>query len=366
MQSDSFESGKSTEGMVDYDHNSAAQQRLVRFHAERIHGLVDRLGHVRPEMKIVDYGCGPGTSAIDAVKPAIEAYRARFPKSPISVCHADQPGNDWNGLFALAAGPSGYLADATAIRTEAAIGSFYERMAAEGSVALGTSFAASHWLSHAVRLHAPGTVWFADLTGDARASMAAVAQRDWTRFLHCRAAELRPGGFLLVSTLGATADDSEINGAAASGRGIYRAIQCVAQEMADEGLIDRAILDGFIFGLWFMTENEARAPLESDAMLAKAFTIEHLSVEPAPVNPSDIFAGSIGDPAEYARRYVGYTRAFGDSSLRTQLFEPSAGSAADTERLAQEFYRRLETLYQTSGEKYACEVWYLTVVLRRS
>jgi SAM dependent carboxyl methyltransferase len=366
MQTHTLESEKSTEGMVDYDRNSAAQQRMVKLHDEHIRGLVERLGRVEPEMKIVDYGCGPGTSAISAVKPAIEAYRAQFPEAPIAVCHADQPGNDWNALFALATGPSGYREGTKAIRTEAAIGSFYDQMVTEGSVDLATSFAASHWFSHAVHLHSPGTIWFADLTGQARAEMAAFAQQDWTRFLRCRALELRPGGFLFVSTLGAVADDSEINGTAASGRGIYRAIQQVAQEMADEGLLDREVLDSFVFGLWFLTEREARAPLESDPALAAAFEIEDVNVEPAPVNQADIFANAIGNPAEYARLYAGYTRAFGDSTLRTQLFEPSAGSAADADRLAQEFYRRLETLYRTSGAKYACEIWHLTVVLRRT
>jgi SAM dependent carboxyl methyltransferase len=366
MQSGAVETEQSTEGMVDYDRNSSAQQRIVRLNWDRIRGLIERLGQVEPELKIVDYGCGPGTSAIEAVAPAVEAYRARFPEAPIAVCHADQPGNDWNALFALATGPSGYCHDAKAVRTEAAIGSFYDPMAAAGTVALGLCFVASHWSSHAVRLHAPGTVWFADLTGSARAEMAALAQADWTRFLHCRALELRRGGFLLVATLGAVRDGSEINGTAASGRGIYRAVQRVAQEMADDGLIDRATLDGFVFGLWFMTESEARAPFESDPALARSFAIEEISVEPAPVNQADIFAQSIGDPAAYARLYVGYTRAFADSTLRTQLFEPSADNAAAADRLAQEFYRRLESLYREHPEKYACEVWNLTVVLRRT
>jgi SAM-dependent methyltransferase len=366
MPAEPFDSEKSTEGMVDYDRNSALQQSIVRFNAGRIRGLVDRLGHVEPEMKIVDYGCGPGRSTIEAVRPAVEAYRARFPDAPLSVCHADQPGNDWNALFELAAGPAGYREGMKAIRTQAAVGSFYDQLVADGSVSLGMSFAASHWLSHAVHLHAPGTVWFADLKGQARADMAALAQRDWTRFLRCRASELRPGGFLLVSTLGAVADDGEINGAAASGRGIYRALQRVAQEMADDGSIDREILDSFVFGLWFLTESQARAPLDSDPILAKAFEIETVRVEPAPINPSDIFVDSIGDPAAYAKHYVGYTRAFADSSLRTQLFEPCTDSAADADRLAQEFYRRLDELYRTSAGKYACEIWHLTVVLRRN
>jgi SAM dependent carboxyl methyltransferase len=177
MPTPSLEDQRSTEGMVDYGRNSAMQQRLVQYHADRIRDLVRRLGLVQPELKIVDYGCGPGPSAIDAVAPAIEAYCARFPEGPISVCHADQPGNDWNYLFDLATGPSGYRHIAETVRIEAAVGSFYDQMVAEGSVCLGTSFVASHWLSHAVCLDAPGTVWFADLTGEARVEETPLRRR---------------------------------------------------------------------------------------------------------------------------------------------------------------------------------------------
>ena len=107
MQADRQGSRGSTNGMVDYGANSGVQQQIVRLHAGRIRALVQRLGRVQPELGIVDYGCGPGTSAIDAVAPAIGAYRERFPEGRISVCHADQPGNDWNALMACVYGPSG-------------------------------------------------------------------------------------------------------------------------------------------------------------------------------------------------------------------------------------------------------------------
>ncbi len=356
---------KSTDGMVDYGRHSVAQQQLVDVMAGRIRQLTERLGLVEPELKIMDYGCGPGPSAINAVKPAIQAYRARYPDAPIAVCHADQPGNDWNALFKLAAGPSGYLAGATNLRSGAAVGSFYQQMAAAGSVALGTSFYASQWLSQAVRLNAPGAIWFADLTGSARDELAALASRDWARFLRCRAVELRPGGFFLLSTLGAVADASEVNGAAASGRGIYRAMQRVTQDMAREGAIDPQVLDHFVFGLWFLTAEEARRPLEDDPQLAEAFEIEHIGVAPAAQNPDDLFAHAIGDPAEYARLYTGHTRAFAHATLMAQVFTPSTANAAEAERLAENFYDRLQALYWQDLAKYACELWYVTVVLRR-
>ena len=365
MQADEPGNEKSTEGMTDYNRNSAAQQQIVDRQAMQIRDLVRKTGPSAPEFRIVDYGCGPGISTINVMRPAIEAYRSADPDGGIAACHADQPGNDWNTLFELASGPSGYLAGTENVRTEAAIGSFYEQMVAKGSVSLATCFTASHWFSRALHLHAPYTLWFADLEGEARAEMAAFARRDWTTFLRCRALELHSGGHLLVSTLGSVPDASEINGAACAGRGIYRALQVIAREMADEGLIDSDILDKFVFSLWFLTADEAREPIEQDKRLSDAFEIDTVSVEPAPLHPTDLFEDSIEDPVEYARLYTGYTRAFADSTLRKQLFEPSTVDAKSADSLADEFYRRLDSLYRKHTSKYAFEIWHLTVILRR-
>jgi SAM dependent carboxyl methyltransferase len=356
---------RSTEGMVDYDQNSSAQQVIISTQRERVRGLVERIRPVNSELRIVDYGCGPGTSAIIAVAPAIETCRRVHPSVQLVVCHADQPGNDWNSLFGLVWGPSGYRRGADRIRTEAAIGSFYEQMVGEASVDFGTCFVASHWLDHAVRLHSPGSLWFADLTGAARREMAEQARRDWTRFLRQRAKELRPGAFLFVSTLGSVPDASEINGTAASGRGIYRALQVVAQGMADDGLIAGSVLDEFVFSLWFLTAEEARQPIVDDPDLSRAFGIETISVEPAPENPTDFFAGLLSDPARYADAYTGYIRAFADSTLRIQLFGPSASDPTEERALAATFYARLNALYRTHLDEYAFEQWLLTVVLHR-
>ncbi|MEP3277578.1 MAG: hypothetical protein ABJN26_19255 [Stappiaceae bacterium] len=366
MKKQTTGSQKSTGGMVDYNQNSSAQKMMVASKADRIRSLVEQLGIVEPEMRMVDFGCGPGMSAIETVRPAIDAYRSLSDDAPIAVCHADQPGNDWNALFGLATGANGYIHAHNGIRIEAAIGSFYDQMVPDNSVALATCFAACHWLSHALRLDASETVWFADLEGEARDKMAALARQDWARFLHCRAREMRPGGFLVVSTLGAVSDPSECNGSAASGRGVYRALHVVTKSMSDEGLIDRDVADGFVFSLWFMTEEEARRPFETDPELASAFDIEDISVSRAGTNWSDVFAALVDEPLKYADAYTGYIRAFADSTLHTHLFSPSAKHESDVDSMASEFYRRLNALYRTDGAKYAFELWQLSVVLKRT
>jgi len=365
MKRKSRRSIASTERMVDYDRNSYMQDKIVRSRAAVLRGAVERIGPVVPEFTVMDYGCGPGHSALDAVIPVIEAYRRIDPRGAMVVRHCDQAGNDWNALFALLFGNGGYQGDGSGIRTEAVAGSFYTQLAGPGSIALGTCFTASHWLSRALAPYSPGTVWFADLEGEARREFAAFARADWTQFLRCRAAELRPNGMIIVSTLGSVPDDSEMNGVRSSARKLYRAVYDVANEMVSDGLLEASTLDHFVFPLWFPTAEEAVAPLNEEPDLKEAFEIIETSVTPTPVHPNDVYEDSLGDPVTYARLYAGYIRGFGESTLRLHLFGPSAKSPADIDNRIEEFFERLTRYYEAGLGQHASETMIATLVLRR-
>jgi len=355
----------STERMVDYDRNSFMQDQMVLSKEQQVAALVKAIGPVDPEFQVLDLGCGPAHSAMDAVRPAVNAYRTVSPNGAMAVRHMDQPGNDWNGLLKLVFGKGGYRQAGDHIRTETAVGSFYEEMAAPGSVALATCFAASHWLSRSVPLDAPGTVWFADLDGATRAEMAASARADWTRFLRCRAREIRPGGYLFVSTLGSVPDASEKNGIRASSSKLYRAIHDVAQQMVEDGLLAQSALDRFVFAVWFPTAAEARAPIDEEPDLAEAFTVVEAAVAPAAVNPQDVYIHEIGDAATYAKLYAGYIRGFAESSLRLHLFGPSAEQPEEIDALTEAFFRRLTSYYEAAPGQHAAETMIVMLVAQR-
>lgn len=365
MKRKAQQSGTATERMVDYDRNSYMQGQMVRSRAEWLRAAVERIGPVAPEFTVMDYGCGPGHSALDAVAPVIEAYRRIDPRGVMVIRHSDQVGNDWSALLALVFGPDGYQHDGSRIRTEAVAGSFYAQIAAPGSVALGTCFAASHFLSRAPSLYSPGAVWFADLEGEVRAEFAALARVDWTQFLRYRAAELRPGGMAIVSTFGSVPDDSETNGVRSSARKLYRAIFQVANRMVADGLLGAVALDRFVFPVWFPTVEEARAPINGEPDLKEAFEVIEASVTPARIHPNDVFEDSLSDPEAYARLYAGYIRGFAESTLRLHLFGPSAKSAAEVDTLTEEFFARLTRCYQAEPGRHASETMIMTLVLRR-
>lgn len=356
---------KSTAGTSDYDRNSSQQDNLILSHHDILRRLVQKIGVVEPEFKVVDYGAGPGHTAINAVRPVIEAYRQISPQGAVVICHADLPHNDWNGLFALATGRDGYSTGDDAIRIEAAVGSFYEPMAAPHSVSLAVSFTSTHWLSRPVRIHAPGAIYFGALQGTARAEMAALADADWTAFLRERARELRAGGYLLVGGLGAPVDPRLPGGYDATARHLYHAIQLVLQGMATDGRIEQGLLDAYLFPSWIRTLDELRAPLDREGDLHNSFDLVSLEVRPAAVNPDDTFGDYIGNPVRYGELYAGLVRGFSHSPLTAQIFRPSANSDDEAEGIADEFYRRLAKLYRNHPGKYALKTWVSTIILRR-
>jgi|GEM_PF-1509060 len=354
----------STDGMVDYNANSFAQRQNALRNAHVIADLARRVSVLPGPLNITDYGCGPGDSSVDTVRPALNVWQTAAAGRMKSVCHADQHGNDWNALMALVFSDHGYAKGHPDLLIHTAVGSFYDRMVPDRSVSLATCFFASHWLNHSVHLNAPETIWFGDLAGEARRQMWQQAETDWVRLLQLRAPELQSGGYLFISTLGAVPAAGEPNGVAASGRGLYRALQLITSNMTSDGLLDRKAADTFLFGFWFMTEAEARNALETHDELAGAYEIDTLEVLPLDYG-GDLFSAFLDDPADYARRYTGYTHAFASTTLRVQLFEPSANGNWSVERLETEFFRRLEDILREKTSEYAYEQWILNVILRR-
>ena len=357
-------SDRTTDGMVDYDRNSLGQKQDALRNSDMIFDLAQRVASLPGALNITDFGCGPGQSAIDTVLPALQAWKSVASTAQISVCHADQPGNDWNALMRLVFGETGYAGGSSPPLVMTAAGSFFDRMVPVNSVSLATCFAASHWLSAPYKVLAPDTVWFADLPETAHRQMWQAARQDWANFLKLRAQELKAGGYLFVSTLGAIPDASEPNGIAASGRGLYRAFEAVTTSMTTDGLLDKKTSDSFVFGLWFLTEDEAGDVFKRDEALAEAFEIEMLKVGPK-VEGGDIYSDDLHNPTEYAKRYAGFAHAFASTTLRHQLFGPSSGSEDDVDRLEREFFHRLEVLYREKTNFYAFEQWHLRVVLKR-
>lgn len=358
---------RATEGMGGkgfYDSYSAIQRDTVLQQVERLRRAVQALNLSGLELRVIDYGCGPGRNSMAAFRTVLEEIQGRRTDVPVVTVHNDQIGNDWNDLFANIQGPEGYLRHAGPLRPEASVGSFFGTVASAGSIDLGMSFMAAHWLDGAIRLPSPDTLFFADMTGAARNEIRDKANRDWTLFLRRRALEVRPGGWLVIETMSSIEDPDDPSGLAAGGHRLYRAFWRVAEGMANDGFLDPACLETFVFPLYFRELREIRAPLERETNLKAAFDIVELTSELIP-NPYVQVLADGGDARAHARNYAALARGFSESSFRNGLFDPSAASADEADRLAETFFARLEALFAAEPSRHIFDNHSMTLVLRR-
>lgn len=187
----------------------------------------------RSPLVIADYGASEGHNSLVPVGTAIDTLRARVgAEREISVAHTDVADNDFSGLFATLAGdPDSYLRRDPATFASAVGRSFYRQILPSASVALGWSSWAVQWLSVAPAPIPDHIHVGSSSDEDARATYARQAADDWRAFLAARGRELRPGGRLVVLTMG-LGDDGDFGY-----RAVIAAMYGALVELIDEGTV---------------------------------------------------------------------------------------------------------------------------------
>jgi SAM dependent carboxyl methyltransferase len=337
-----------TGGMADdYDAHSEYQRAVADAGTDRIRSCVAAVSVAADEPFVVaDFGCSTGANSMAAVSTAIDAVRARHADQAVVALHNDLPTNDWNQLFANVTG-----ARTGRVLHLASAVSFFEPATPTGSVHLGMSFSAAHWLREPPTVVVPEGFYFSEATGAARAALATQAEDDWTTFLIARAADVHAGGRLLVQMVGTDASGN------VTARRLLQAMADVAAGMAEEGLVGHDAVDHYVLPVYARTVDEARAPLGRAAV---GFSEVECRTDPV-ANPYFTRWQADGDAGRYATAYTAFVRGFTESSLRDHLFD----GVEDPERALADFFGRLSVRFRDDPERDRFDDWTLTVVLAR-
>lgn len=162
---------------------------------DRVLAARRRAGTVGSQFTIADFGSADGGASLPLMRNLVATVRAAEPQSAIVVVYEDQPSNDWASLFRLTEGAAIENAFVVASGT-----SFYNQCLPASTVDLGFSATAMHWLTE-LPAQIPDALHSACSTDPAAlAAFDAQAARDWDRIMLMRAAELKPGGQMVVAT----------------------------------------------------------------------------------------------------------------------------------------------------------------------
>jgi indole-3-acetate O-methyltransferase len=269
---------------------------------------------------MTDMGCADGGTSLEMVRQAVGAVRARWPQRPITVVYADQPRNDYNSLFHLIHGltplPT-YLDEFEDVYVLAAATSFYRPILPAGTLDLGFSATAMHWLSRkpcdlTTHVHMIGA------TGAELAAFREQGRRDWETILLRRARELAPGGRLVLVNF--CQDEAGRYLGNTGGVTMFNTFNALWRRFVAEGVISGEEYVAMTFPQYYKTVEEFTQPLTDTAspVYGAGLRLEQCETRVVPC-PFAAEFHQHGDAARFAHEYIPTLRSWTESTFLAAL-----------------------------------------------
>jgi hypothetical protein len=328
-----------------YSANTVGAKSAIDKLAGRVVEAVARMPEAAPGLPfaIADYGAADGGTSMDLMRRTIAAIREREPERQITIAYTDLPHNDFAALFRLTQGMLGEtsgapVADIPGVFIFGSGTSFYKQIVPDGSLSLGFSATAMHWLSArpcliADHVHAVGAA------PEEREAFRAQAMKDWETILLHRARELRAGGRLVFANF--CVDDAGRYLGHTHGVNMFDAFARHWRDLRDAGRISQTEYAGATFQQFYKTPGEFAAPFRDpeSAVSRAGLRLEHISTILTPCPYAEDFDRH-RDAEAFARAYVPTLRSWSETVFAGAL--NPARPAAERAAIADEFYGAYE------------------------
>ena len=296
-----------------------------------------------------DMGTADAGTSFDMIGKAIDAIRGRFPDRDVQIVYTDQPRNDYNAIFRLVhglAGGPGYLRRHENVQVLASATSFHERILPRGVLDLGFSATAMHWLSRKpcdIEDH----VHMVGASGPRLAAFRAQGAADWEAILSHRAAELAPGGRLVLANFGIDEEGRHLGHT--GGVDMFDAFNRIWRRMASGGAISDGEYRAMTLPQHYRTVEEFRAPLDDpgNPVRMAGLRVEHCESRVVPCPFAAEFERH-GDAERFARDYIPTLRSWSAATFRAAL-DPSRPDD-ERDRIVDAFYDAYEATVREAPE----------------
>ena len=314
--------------------------------------------------RATDMGAADGGTSVDLWRRVLGEVRRRAPSRPIEMIYTDLPRNDFSQLFRMIHGQTdvrSYLPEVPNLAVLASATSFHDQIVPAGTLDLGFSATASHYVSK-VPCDITRHVHMVGAKGAEREAYLAQGRADWRRMLLARARELKPSGRLVLVNFGIDADNRWLGHT--GGQCMFDTFDVLWRGMVEDGRITAREYQETNFPQVYRRQAEFVAPLEdaSDPVHQAGLRLE--SVESRMVRcPYALDFERHGDATSFARVYIPTLRSWSEPVFAKGL--SSERSPEDREAILDEFFDRYERRVAAAPEGHGMDYVHIYLVCRK-
>ena len=288
-----------------------------------------------------DMGCADAGTSMTMVGTVLKEVRRKLPSRPIQMVYTDLPRNDFSQLFRNVLGHSdvaSYFDEIDDLFVFASGTSFHRPIFAPGTLHLGFSATASHYLSEKpakIENH----VHMVGANAAERAAYTEQGRRDWEAMLLHRARELAPGGRLALFNFGIDEEGRYLGNT--GGISMFDTFGALWAGLRDEGSITAEEYVDTNFPQHYRTVDEFTWPLRDpgNPVHRAGLRLEHAQTRVVRC-PFAVHFEEHGDAAKFAREYIPTLRSWSESTFASGLSPDRP--LPEREAILDRFYDRYE------------------------
>eukprot|EP00536_Pseudo-nitzschia_multiseries_P007342 jgi/Psemu1/17762/gm1.17762_g len=330
--------------------------------------------HESRAFHVADYGTADAGTSLGLLSKVVRAVRERTndtDEKEVVIHYEDQLNNEWKSVFNHALGNI-KVSDAynQKIDTPYSLGGvfveangvgFHQQCYASGSIDLGVSFTAMHWLSSS-----PSSLRDTDAMHAARCpdgppeAERLQAETDWLNILQARSRELSPGGrFVCVNFC--VSKEGYFLGQTDVGSSMWDSFEHAWNKLAEEGIIDRDEQSDVSFPSYYRTTEEFLAGIERCPDLKLVSAEEKIVRCPYREQYVESESENKMSPEEYAKSFT--TRTWSHSTFKAALSDTR--TEEEKENILGQFWSNYEALVSESPETHGMDYVHSYLVVEK-
>ena len=312
--------------------------------------------------RATDMGAADGGTSLALWGQVLSKVRQQAPSRAIEMIYTDLPRNDFSQLFQIVHGltdTQSYLSDVSGVHVMASATSFHEAIVPAGTLDLGFSATASHYIVSnpcAISDH----VHMVRATGKERQAYEAAGVADWETMLLRRVEEMKPGARLCLFNFGIDEEGRYLGNT--GGHNMFDTFAELWGDLADQGVITREEFAATNFPQCYRTTKQFVAPLldEAGPVFRAGLRLEHVESRVVRCPFEQDFSDNHGDAEQFAEAYIPTLRSWSEPTFVNGL-SPHR-SAEERAQIIDMFYDRYRQKVAASPHGHAMDYVHIYLV----